>query len=141
MSSTPIDVADALLETLAPLPATLYVQTPSDLLDHLPACIIEATPAVPLAHGRSTTASAVVIVTLNVLANRRTQAKELAHQAYQLIHASPATGPTASGPWISRVVDTAQPHIDAHTFEASTVFQYSTGFTLYLRQPTERQKS
>lgn len=134
----PIDTLTVLEHLLQPLEAPFFFQAPSNLLERLPALLVEQSPP---SHFSSNIPnpylSAKAVISLNALAPRRTQAMELASQAFSLIHDS-VHQLTGAG-WVTRSTPVTLPHLVAHDYQASPLFQYSAALELIFRQTPDKE--
>jgi hypothetical protein len=127
-----IDPLALVEERLAGLPGRLYFQAPSDFLRRLPALIVEqAPPQVFSGNSPHARYGVVSVLTLNAIAGERAAAAALCQEALRMLEDS-VHRVTDTG-WISRVTVSTVPHLAAHKYEKSSIFQYSTAVEIVCR--------
>ena len=127
-----IDPLALVEERLAGLSGRLYFQPPSDFLRHLPALIVEqADPKVFSENAPHARYGVVTVLTLNAIAVERAAAAALCQEALRMLDDS-VHSVTDAG-WISRVTIGTIPHLAAHKYEKSSIFQYSTAIEIVCR--------
>lgn len=135
-----IDTLGIIEKNLAGISPRLYFQPPSDLLKKLPAVIIEQSPPTHFSKNVPNPAlSAVATVSIAALASKREQAYEACTEVFGRLFDSVHTV-TELG-WITRCTEIQQPHLVAHEYEASTLFQYSAAVQIIFRNNPSQQRS
>lgn len=130
-----IDPLALVEERLAGLSGRLFFQPPSDFLRRLPALIVEqAPPQVFSGNAPHARYGVVSVLTLNAIADSRAGAAALCQEALRMLEES-VHRVTDAG-WISRVTVSTAPHLAAHKYEKSSVFQYSTAVEIVCRAKT-----
>lgn len=135
-----IDTLGIIEHHLKDLSSTLYFQPPTDLLNHLPALIVEQSPPTHFSNNVPNPAlSAKATISISALATRRKEALAACSEAFGRLFDS-VHEVTELG-WISRCTETQQPHLSAHQYEASTLFQYSAAVQVIFRNNPSQQRS
>lgn len=130
-----IDPLALVEERLAGLSGRLYFQPPSDFLRRLPALIVEqAPPQVFSGNAPHARYGVVSVLTLNAIADSRAAAAALCQEALRMLEDS-VHRVTDTG-WISRVTVSTVPHLAAHKYEKSSLFQHSTAIEIVCRAKT-----
>jgi len=130
-----IDPLALVEERLAGLSGRLFFQPPSDFLRRLPALIVEqAPPQVFSGNAPHARYGVVSVLTLNAIADSRAFAAALCQEALRMLEES-VHRVTDAG-WISRVTVSTVPHLAAHKYEKSSLFQYSTAIEIVCRAKT-----
>lgn len=102
---------------------------------HLPALIVEqADPKVFSENAPNARYGVVTVLTLNAIAGERAAAAALCQEALRMLEES-VHSVTDAG-WISRVTVSTIPHLAAHKYEKSSIFQYSTAIEIVCRAQT-----